>query len=249
MKAGLLRGWRSVTTGQLSKETRFLLLTWGDDVEVHALRRRGWSISAIARHTGRDRKTVRGYLNGERTPGVRKRAVDPFAPFLGYVTARLIEDPHLWAITLFDELVGLGFVLSYQSLTREIRARKLRPACLACAGATGRVNSVIEHPPGAETQWDWLDLPDPPASCRWRSARRGPGTAKAWWRRPTTPPRNAGGAPWATTSPSSRRKRASRGSPPLVVTPGCGPGQAASPASRRWPRPSRCARHRPPPIR
>ncbi len=156
-----------MTTGQLSKETRFLLLTWGDDVEVHALRRRGWSISAIARHTGRDRKTVRGYLNGERTPGVRKRAVDPFAPFLGYVTARLIEDPHLWAITLFDELVGLGFVLSYQSLTREIRARKLRPACLACAGATGRVNSVIEHPPGAETQWDWLDLPDPPASWGW----------------------------------------------------------------------------------
>jgi hypothetical protein len=23
---------------------------------------------------------------------------------------------------------------------------------------------VIEHPPGAETQWDWLELPDPPGS-------------------------------------------------------------------------------------
>jgi len=42
-------------------------------VEVHALRKRGWSISAIARHTGRDRKTVRTYLSGERTPGVRAR--------------------------------------------------------------------------------------------------------------------------------------------------------------------------------
>jgi transposase len=143
------------------------MLTWGDDVEVHALRKKGWSISAIARHTGRDRKTVRAYLNGERMLGVRKRAVDPFAPFLDYVTVRLIEDPHLWAITLFDELVALGFVLSYQSLTREIRARKLRPACLACAGATGRVNAVIEHPPGAETQWDWLDLPDPPPGWGW----------------------------------------------------------------------------------
>lgn len=30
------------------------MLTWGDDVEVHALRKRGWSISAIARHTGFD---------------------------------------------------------------------------------------------------------------------------------------------------------------------------------------------------
>ena len=28
------------------------MLTWEDDVEVHALRKRGWSISAIARHTG-----------------------------------------------------------------------------------------------------------------------------------------------------------------------------------------------------
>ena len=52
------------------------MLTWEDDVEVHALRKRGWSISAIARHTGRDRKTVRAYLNGDRSPGVRVRAVD-----------------------------------------------------------------------------------------------------------------------------------------------------------------------------
>jgi transposase len=35
------------------------MLTWEDDVEVHALRKRGWSISAIARHTGHDRKTIR----------------------------------------------------------------------------------------------------------------------------------------------------------------------------------------------
>jgi len=33
--------------------------TWEDDVEVHALRKRGWTISTIARHTGFDRKTVR----------------------------------------------------------------------------------------------------------------------------------------------------------------------------------------------
>ena len=45
------------------------MLTRGEDVEAHALRKRGWSISAIARHLGRDRKTVRSYLNGERVPG------------------------------------------------------------------------------------------------------------------------------------------------------------------------------------
>jgi transposase len=106
----------------------------GDDVEVHALRKKGRSISAIARHVNRDRKTVRAYLNGERQPGVRKRGTDPFAPFVEYVTARLVEDPHLWAITLFDELLPLGFGLSYQTLTREIRTRNLRPSCQACRG-------------------------------------------------------------------------------------------------------------------
>ncbi|MDP8908575.1 MAG: helix-turn-helix domain-containing protein [Chloroflexota bacterium] len=40
------------------------MLTEEDDVEIHALARRGWSVSAIARHTGRDRKTVRKYLAG-----------------------------------------------------------------------------------------------------------------------------------------------------------------------------------------
>lgn len=45
------------------------MLTWEDDVEVHALRKRGWTISAIARHTVRDRKTVRSYLNGTSAPG------------------------------------------------------------------------------------------------------------------------------------------------------------------------------------
>jgi hypothetical protein len=49
------------------------MLTWEEDVEAHALRQQGWSISAIARHLGRDRKTIRGYLRGERTPGVRAR--------------------------------------------------------------------------------------------------------------------------------------------------------------------------------
>ena len=47
------------------------MLTWEEDIDAHALRRRGWTISAIARHLGRDRKTIRAYLAGQRTPGVR----------------------------------------------------------------------------------------------------------------------------------------------------------------------------------
>ena len=45
------------------------MLTWEEDVQAHALRGQGWTISAIARHLGRDRKTIRAYLRGVRTPG------------------------------------------------------------------------------------------------------------------------------------------------------------------------------------
>ena len=117
-------------------------------MEVHALHKRGWSISAIARHTGHDRKTVRKYLAGDGQPGVRARPdPDPFDPFADYVTARLVEDPHLWARTLYDELENLGFGLSYPSLIRNIRARNLRPVCKACRTATQRPNAVIPHEP------------------------------------------------------------------------------------------------------
>ena len=59
------------------------MITQGADVEIHALQKQGWSLSAIARHVGRDRKTVRAYLRGEREAGVRRRTAeyDNFGPF------------------------------------------------------------------------------------------------------------------------------------------------------------------------
>jgi transposase len=127
------------------------------------LKKRGWSISAIARHTGRDRKTVRAYLNGQREPGVRaKTGPDPFERFVPYVAQRFADDPHLWATTLFDEVTSLGFGQSYPSFTRQVRDRGLRPHCEACAGSNGRAHVDIEHPPGEEIQWDWLELDDTP---------------------------------------------------------------------------------------
>lgn len=140
------------------------MLTQEDDVDIHALRRRGWSISAIARHVGRDRKTVRAYLEGKRQVGQRAPAgEDAFARFVDYAAARLAEDPHLWATALHDEVVKLGYDRSYPSFTRALRLRGLRPACEPCHPAKGRPAAVIEHPAGEETQWDWVELPDPPA--------------------------------------------------------------------------------------
>ncbi|MFN7151491.1 MAG: Mu transposase domain-containing protein [Microthrixaceae bacterium] len=139
------------------------MLSERSSVDIHALHRQGMTISEIARRTHHDRKTIRAHLNGERAPGVRQPAgPDAFEAFVDYVTARLTEDPHLWAATLLDELRPLGFAGSYPTLTRQIRARGLRPACTACAHVTNRPNAIIEHPPGEETQFDWLELPDPP---------------------------------------------------------------------------------------
>lgn len=140
------------------------MLSERSSVDIHALKRQGMTISEIARRTNHDRKTIRAYLNGDRVPGRRERAApDSFDAFVDYATARLVEDPHLWAATLLDELRPLGYAGSYPTLTRQIRDRGLRPACAACAHVTKRPNAVIAHPPGEETQFDWLELPDPPA--------------------------------------------------------------------------------------
>ena len=140
------------------------MLFWEEAVEAHALLLRGWSISAIARHLGRDRKTIRAYLSGDREPGGRRRSAPALIdPFVEYCRIRLADDPHLWASTLLDELRPLGFAGSYQSLTAAIARRGLRLSCQACHPARGRDVAVIEHPAGEETQFDWVELPDPPA--------------------------------------------------------------------------------------
>lgn len=141
------------------------MLTWEESLEAQALRQRGWTVAAIARHLERDPKTIRAYLNGDRVPGVRRQpGPDAFAAFVPYVRQRLVDDPHLWATTLYEELVELGYAGSYQSLTRVVRDRGLRPACADCAAAATRDRAIITHPPGDETQFDWVELPDPPAS-------------------------------------------------------------------------------------
>jgi transposase len=136
------------------------MLTREEDVEIHALRGRGWSISAIARHLGCDRKTVKAYLSGERAR--RAPAPSPLEPFREYIEARCEDDPHLPATVLGRELHPLGFDRSYPTLTRELRRLSLRPACPCCRGGGPDVTVEICHPPGEELQFDWLELAQTP---------------------------------------------------------------------------------------
>ncbi len=134
------------------------MLSTGEDVEADALFKRGWKISAIARHLGRDRGTITNYLTAKTQPGVRRPAgPDPLAAFTPYIAARFVDDPHLWATALFDEVVDMGYDRAYPSFARQLRLAGLRPHCEACSGVKGRETVEIDHPAGEEIQWDWFE--------------------------------------------------------------------------------------------
>ncbi len=93
-------------------------------MEIHALQAQGWSISAISRHGGLDRKTVRAYLSGEREPGkhnasgLRSSNLDAFVL---YLNERFRSDPQIWSTVLYDEITNADYRHSYSSFTRELR--------------------------------------------------------------------------------------------------------------------------------
>jgi transposase len=137
------------------------MLTQEDEVEIHALAARGWSVSAIARHAGRDRKTIRRYLHGPRA--TREPAPSCLEPYRAYIAARFDDDPHLLGSVLYRELVDAGLGRAYTTMIGELRRLELRPVCKVCAHRRGRaVTTDIEHPAGEEIQWDWLELPQTP---------------------------------------------------------------------------------------
>jgi transposase len=123
------------------------MLTEEDDVEINALAARGWSVSAISRHTGRDRKTVRTYLAAPRP--VRAPAPSCLEPYRAYIAARFDDDRHLEATVLHRELVEAGFGRAYTTLVGELRRLALRPVCRSCAQRRGdQVTTEIDHPAG-----------------------------------------------------------------------------------------------------
>ena len=124
------------------------MLTQEDDVEIRALARRGWSVSAIARHTGRDRKTVAKYLAGKAP--VRALAPSCVEPFRPYLEARFEDDGHVLATVLYEELAGFGFDRSYPTLVRGIRELGLRPECGCCKAGAVKLTVGLEHESGEE---------------------------------------------------------------------------------------------------
>ncbi len=68
------------------------MLTQEQAVEIRVLRRRGWSIRAIARETGLSRVTVRRYLQDPQSAaryGPREPRQTKLGPYIEYVRARV----------------------------------------------------------------------------------------------------------------------------------------------------------------
>jgi hypothetical protein len=88
----------------------------------------GWSVPSIADQLGHSQQTVRDYLNGRRTPGVRAPRPSLLTDLLaGYCRQRFAEDPHLKPSTLFGEVTELGFEGSRSTFYRELTQRRLAP--------------------------------------------------------------------------------------------------------------------------
>src|SRR5438309_4326880 len=103
-------------------------------------------------------KTIRAYLKGKRQAGARRPSQpDALETYKEYLAARFTDNAHIWASSLYDEVVPLGYGGSYVSFARQLRLARLRPHCEACAGVAGRETIEIEHPAGAEIQWDWFE--------------------------------------------------------------------------------------------
>ena len=115
------------------------MLTQGEDVEAHALCQAG-VVDLGHRPSSRARPQDGPRLSQRRPPARRargRRRRIRWRRSSAYVRARFVDDPHLWATALFDEVVPLGYGRSYPSFARQLRVAGLRPHCEACAGVRG----------------------------------------------------------------------------------------------------------------
>jgi len=125
----------------------------GEMVMILELHRQGLSISAIARQTGIDRKTVRKYLErGLEAPvyGPRKPRRTVIDPFTAYLRERVTVYPGLTGSRLFRELKEIGYGGGYTAVTDFLR--DVRPT--SQRGFEVR----FETPPGEQAQVDFAQF-------------------------------------------------------------------------------------------
>ena len=122
-------------------------------VLIHDLKRQGLSVSAIARATGFDRKTIRKYLDrgleapiyGPRDP--RPRLLEPYED---YLREKVQACPGLSGRRLLREITALGYSGGYSAVTDFLR--DVRPTVLA------PYERRYETAPGKQAQVDFAEF-------------------------------------------------------------------------------------------
>ena len=117
------------------------------------LHRQGVPMSAIARRTGVDRKTIRKYIQAGLEPphyGPRQPRPTLLDAHHAYLRERVATYPDLSARRLLRELRGFGYAGGYSQLTEFLR--DVRPA--ASVGFERR----FETPPGQQAQVDFAQF-------------------------------------------------------------------------------------------
>lgn len=127
-----------------------MTLLMEDFFMIRELKQKGWTISAIARETGFDRKTIRKYLAAETVPQCTKRIkkgsiLDPYKP---YVLERIKEGTTNCAV-LLEEIQKLGYEGKSTILRDFVRPYREAPK----KQATVR----FETKPGRQAQVDWAE--------------------------------------------------------------------------------------------
>lgn len=115
------------------------------------LARQGLSVSAIARRTGHDRKTIKKYLErGMQAPAYTPRpaAPSPLAPHHAWLRERVARFPDLSGSRLWRELREQGFTGGYATVTDFLRT--IRPAT-----SPAPFERRFETPPGRQAQADF----------------------------------------------------------------------------------------------
>jgi len=135
----------------------------GELMMILELHRQGLSITAIARRTGRDPKTVRKYVErGIEAPVYGPRSVgrpSKLAPFMGFLRERVTAFPDLSAARLTREIRELGYIGAYTAVKRFLAATRPENG-----------PKPYEVPPGVQTQVDFarfaVEFADDPGTSR-----------------------------------------------------------------------------------
>ncbi len=139
----------------------------GELMMILELHRQGVSITAIARRTGRDPKTVRKYIErGVEAPAYGPRSVgrpSKLTSFMAFLRERVMAFPDLSAARLTREIRELGYAGAYTAVKRYLAA--IRPE-----NGPKPYEVRFETPAGVQAQVDFarfvVDFTDDPGASR-----------------------------------------------------------------------------------